>query len=216
MFWPRLRSLLALPSYAVVAHRSPPMFAKLNAAQREAVLTLQGPLLVLAGAGTGKTRVVTHRIAELIRRGTPAERILAVTFTRKAAGEMLERAEKLLPSKRNSSRARPQISTFHSLCVKVLRRHADKLGYPQRFVICDRSDQEAEARAALRQIRCPAQSLRPGDLLAIVSGWKNRSYDTGRAASIAETEFYRTMLTANLNFVQMESGFFKLAGQDHK
>ena len=164
------------------------MTTELNAAQREAVLTLQGPLLVLAGAGTGKTRVVTHRIAELIRRGTPANQILAVTFTRKAAGEMLERASKILPRKRKSSQPRPHISTFHSLCVKVLRRHIDKLGYPPKFSICDRGDQESEARSALRQIRCPDQSLRPSDLLAIVGGWKTRSYDPGRAASIAETD----------------------------
>src|SRR5262247_1212100 len=99
----------------------------LNAAQRDAVRTLKGPLLVLAGAGTGKTRVVTYRIAELIRHGTKPDRILAVTFTKKAAGEMQERAAALLPSPRRRTAslrskskddrpARPEISTFHSLC----------------------------------------------------------------------------------------------------
>jgi len=170
-----------------------PMANKLNPPQREAVLTLQGPLLVLAGAGTGKTRVVTHRIAELIRRGTAPERILAVTFTRKASGEMLERATQLLGTKgkRRSgpqSKSRPLISTFHSLCVKILRRHISQLGYPGRFTICDRGDQEAEARSALREIRCPNESLRPGDMLAIVGGWKTRSIDPRRAASLAETD----------------------------
>ncbi len=164
------------------------MSDKLNPPQREAVRTLSGPLLVLAGAGTGKTRVVTHRIAELIRQGTSPERILAVTFTRKAAGEMLERASALLRTKGRKQKLRPQISTFHSQCVKILRRHIDKLGYPARFTICDRGDQESEARGALREIRCPNESLRPGDLLAIISGWKSRSVEPAQAASVAETD----------------------------
>ncbi len=163
------------------------MSEKLNSPQLEAVRTLRGPLLVLAGAGTGKTRVVTYRIAELIRTGTRPERILAVTFTRKAAGEMLERAGKLLSGKKKQQ-SRPLISTFHSLCVRVLRRHIEKLGYPKPFTICDRGDQEGEARAALREIRCPDQSLRPGDLLAIVSQWKNKCYEPSRAASVADSD----------------------------
>src|SRR3954464_12047294 len=141
----------------------------LNPGQRSAVETLRGPLLVLAGAGTGKTRVVTHRIANLIRHGTRPERILAVTFTRKAAGEMQERATALLLSARGrkkSATPKPQISTFHALCVQILRRHIAQLGYPPKFGICDRGDQESLARAALREIRCPEESLRPGDLLA--------------------------------------------------
>lgn len=168
--------------------------AGLNPAQRDAVHTLSGPMLVLAGAGTGKTRVVTTRIAELIRRGTPAERILAVTFTRKAAGEMQQRALALLSRgkgkkpKSQQKLARPQISTFHSLCVKILRRHIQQLGYPERFTICDRGDQESIARAALREIRVPDETLRPGDLLAIISNWKNQSIEPTPAASLAETD----------------------------
>jgi DNA helicase-2/ATP-dependent DNA helicase PcrA len=166
-----------------------------------AVDTLSGPLLVLAGAGTGKTRVVTHRIANLIRHGTRAERILAVTFTRKAAGEMQERAMALLNSGANSRgstnrrsgakkapKEKPQISTFHALCVQILRRHITRLGYPERFGICDRGDQESLARAALREIRVPEDSLRPGDLLAIVSNWKNRSLRPKQAASVAASD----------------------------
>ncbi len=164
------------------------MSDRLNPPQLEAVHTLRGPLLVLAGAGTGKTRVVTYRIAELIRHGTRPERILAVTFTRKAAGEMLERASKLLGGKSQKGRPRPLISTFHSLCVQVLRRNIVRLGYPQRFTICDRGDQEAEARAALREIRCPDETLRPGDMLAIVSRWKAKSFEPARAASMAESD----------------------------
>src|SRR5687768_7152047 len=104
----------------------------LNDAQREAVHTLAGPLLVLAGAGTGKTRVVTFRIANLIRHGTKPEQILAVTFTNKAAGEMQERAAALLGKKPPT---KPEISTFHSLCVRILRRNIERLGYPKQFTI---------------------------------------------------------------------------------
>ncbi len=164
------------------------MSDRLNPPQRAAVQTRQGPLLVLAGAGTGKTRVVTFRIAELIRRGTAPERILAVTFTRKAAGEMQERLSKLLGARGRRAQPRPQISTFHALCVKILRRHIQRLGYPERFAICDRGDQEGEARAALREIRCPSESLQPAELLLLIGGWKNRAAQPARAASLAATD----------------------------
>ncbi len=117
--------------------------ANLNPAQREAASTLSGPLLVLAGAGTGKTRVITHRIVELIRNKVPPDKILSVTFTNKAAREMLQRTKVLLSGK---LKAKPVISTFHSLCVKILREEIEVLGYPSRFTILDRGDQESAAR----------------------------------------------------------------------
>ena len=157
----------------------------LNPAQREAVYTLAGPLLVLAGAGTGKTRVVTHRIAELIRRGTPAERILAVTFTNKAAREMQQRAAELLGKR---SPQKPEISTFHSLCVRVLRRQIQHLGYPQQFTICDRHDQESIARSVLREISVPNESLRPSDLLYFIGRWKTAAVDPQQASGLAQTD----------------------------
>ncbi len=146
----------------------------LNPAQKKAVATLSGPLLVLAGAGTGKTRVITHRIAALIKSGIRPNRILAVTFTNKAAREMKERALALLGKRRGRGEP-PEISTFHSLCVRVLRRHATLLGYPQEFCIYDRGDQESVARGALRDIRVGHQKLKPGDLLSYISGWKQTS-----------------------------------------
>lgn len=157
----------------------------LNDAQREAVHTLSGPLLVLAGAGTGKTRVVTFRIANLIRHGTKPEQILAVTFTNKAAGEMQQRAEALLGKKMP---AKPEISTFHSLCVRVLRRHIDRLGYPKQFTIYDRGDQEAAARTALREIHVPGEVLRPGDLINQISFWKTCCIRPDGAQQVAQTD----------------------------
>ena len=157
----------------------------LNPAQLEAVMTPSGPLLVLAGAGTGKTRVVTFRIAELIRRGTRPERILGVTFTNKAADEMRERVVSRLGK---SLKAKPEISTFHSLCVRILRRNARLLGYPTSFAIYDRGDQESVARSVLREIRVSDSLLRPADLLQMIGRWKNASLGPEQAASVAQTD----------------------------
>jgi len=157
----------------------------LNPSQREAVKTLSGPLLVLAGAGSGKTRVVTFRIAELIRHGIRPSRILAVTFTNKAAGEMQERAAQLLGKRLPE---KPEISTFHSLCVRILRRHIKHLGYPAQFAIYDRGDQESVARQALRDIRVPETTLRPGDLLGFIGRWKNASIRPEEAATLAQSD----------------------------
>ncbi len=155
----------------------------LNPAQLKAVRTLSGPVLVLAGAGSGKTRVVTYRIRELIQNGTAADRILAVTFTNKAAREMRTRTAELLKTKRGA--AKPEVSTLHSLCVRILRRHADRLGYPKQFSICDQGDQESFARAALRNVRVEQQKLKPGDFLSLVGGWKSRGLDSEAALAAA-------------------------------
>jgi DNA helicase II / ATP-dependent DNA helicase PcrA len=176
---------------------------KLNTAQIDAVRTLNGPLLVLAGAGTGKTRVVTYRIANLIRNGTKPERILAVTFTKKAAAEMQQRASALLKGKgpavtgratgvgrgkKKDAPPRPEISTFHSLCVRILRRHIKQLGYPEKFVICDRGEQESQARAALRELRAQNTALAPGDLLGFIGRWKTAAVRPDTAISAADSE----------------------------
>jgi DNA helicase-2/ATP-dependent DNA helicase PcrA len=152
----------------------PKLLAGLNSAQRDAVLAPPGPLLVLAGAGTGKTRVVISRIAHLVRQGTAPSRILAVTFTNKAAREMLSRAGTLL-GRRKTPDAKPEISTIHSLCVRILRRHATLLGYPERFTIVDRGEQEATARGVLKHLKVPDAELGPADLLDRISRWKSRA-----------------------------------------
>ena len=114
------------------------LLQKLNPPQKEAVLHGEGPLLILAGAGSGKTRVIVHRIAYLIReRGVPPWQILAVTFTNKAAGEMRERVERLL-----EGGELPLIATFHSACARILRRDIRHLGYEGNFAIYDDKDAE--------------------------------------------------------------------------
>ena len=161
------------------------MLAGLNDAQRDAVKTNSGPLLVLAGAGTGKTRVVTFRIARLIALGTAADRILAVTFTNKAAAEMVERVTELLGRKSDKV---PEISTFHSLCVRILRRHITKIGYPAKFAIYDRSDQESIAARVLREINVPTAQMKPSELLFHISHWKMHGIRPERATSHAGTD----------------------------
>ncbi|MDP7304647.1 MAG: UvrD-helicase domain-containing protein, partial [Pirellulaceae bacterium] len=157
----------------------------LNSEQRSAVNTLSGPLLVLAGAGTGKTRVVTVRIAKLIRSGVEPDRILAVTFTNKAAAEMKERVGAQLGKRLETM---PAVSTFHSHCVRVLRRHIRKLGYPDQFAIYDRGDQESLARGVLREIRVSGEMLKPSDLLFHIGNWKTKCIRPHDAEAIAETD----------------------------
>lgn len=162
----------------------------LNPAQQEAVDTLAGPLLVLAGAGTGKTRVVTFRVANLIRHGTRPDRILAVTFTNKASLEMQERIAHQLKLPKRVPRGkpappRPQIGTFHSHCVQILKRHAQVLDYPEKFSIYDRSDSESVARTVLREIRVHENVLSPADFLNIISRWKNAGVRPEQADSAA-------------------------------
>ncbi len=161
--------------------------SKLNAAQRDAVTTLSGPLLVLAGAGTGKTRVITFRIANLIQHGIDPERILSVTFTNKAAKEMQERALALLagPGGRKPKR-KPWISTFHSFCVRVLRQDIEALDYPKSFTIYDRGDQESAARRALRDLRVGEKQMRPGDLVNRISQWKSQGVLAAEASEFVE------------------------------
>src|SRR4030042_5837507 len=121
----------------------------LNPVQQVAVLETEGPLLVFAGAGSGKTRVLTYRIAYLIReKGVAPWNILAVTFTNKAADEMRERVEGVL----GGSAKGMWISTFHSACVRILRRHAEPLGFKRNFVIYDDQDQERHLKAVMKDL----------------------------------------------------------------
>jgi DNA helicase II / ATP-dependent DNA helicase PcrA len=158
----------------------------LNPQQRLAVETLKGPVLILAGAGTGKTRVITFRIAHMVARGVLPGHILAVTFTNKAAREMLERVQELVPAIRKSSRkdsadtkeSRPTISTFHSLCVKVLRQYIDRLGYKRNFVIYDEADQLGTIKRILSRVSDQNDKIDAAEVLSLLSRFRNRSDGT--------------------------------------
>src|SRR4051795_146564 len=144
---------------------------KLNPAQREAALHLEGPLLILAGAGSGKTRVITYRIAYLIGNGhAEPDNVLAVTFTNKAAGEMRERVEALIGDEAKGV----WLSTFHALCARLLRREAPKIGLTRDFVIYDSSDQVSVVKQALKELNIAAELVPPRMALSRISHAKNR------------------------------------------
>jgi DNA helicase-2/ATP-dependent DNA helicase PcrA len=154
--------------------------SKLNPQQREAVETVNGPLLILAGAGSGKTRVITHRIAHLIEdHGVAPDSILAVTFTNKAAAEMGERVNRLIG---HVSVAQPRISTFHSFCVRLLRRDIEALrignqGLTKDFAIYDEADQQSLVKAAIRRLGIDDKQLTPRSVLGRISWAKNHMLD---------------------------------------
>ncbi len=152
----------------------------MNPQQQEGIQSVDGPVLLLAGAGSGKTRVITHRIAYLIQeRGVPADSILAVTFTNKAAKEMAERVDKILG---HTSLAKPMLATFHSFCVRVLRRDIEALrvggvGLTRTFAIYDETDQQALVKQALKRLAIDDKSLKPRVALGRISWAKNHMID---------------------------------------
>ena len=156
------------------------LIAKLNPEQRAAVEATEGPLLILAGAGSGKTRVITSRIAWLIEeKGVAPDSILAVTFTNKAASEMAERVNKLLG---HTSLAKPLIATFHSLCVRMLRRDIEALkvkgaGLTRSFAIYDENDQAAIVKQIMRRMGLDIKQLTPRTVLGRISWAKNHMVD---------------------------------------
>jgi DNA helicase-2/ATP-dependent DNA helicase PcrA len=180
----------------------------LNPAQKEAVTTTEGPLLVLAGAGSGKTRVITHRIIHLIESGVAPEHILAVTFTNKAAKEMRERVEKLIDTYAPAARAlrerMPTISTFHALGVRMLRAHHEAVGLRKSFTIYDRSDSNRAIKKALEKAGYDPKEFEPRKILSMISRAKGdaltrlefsdaaRSYPEEVAAQV--WEHYETIL----------------------
>ncbi len=147
----------------------------LNPQQREAAKTLRGPVLILAGAGTGKTSMLTHRVAHMVATGIAPQNILAVTFTNKAAREMKQRVAKLLPPRRSKEEGWPTICTFHSLCMRILRRHIEQLGYKRNFVIYDESEQLGVVRKILSAITGPDTKVDPREVQSLLSRIKNGS-----------------------------------------
>src|SRR4051812_30915673 len=178
---------------ALFEHRDHPLLEGLNEPQRAAVIHQGSPLLVVAGAGSGKTRVLTRRIAWLIteRRAHPGS-ILAITFTNKAASEMKERVEALV-----GRRARIMwVSTFHSACVRILRKEIDKLGYKSGFSIYDAADSKRLMTLVLRDLDLDPRRYQPGALLHWVSSHKNDLRDAEDATKDAHNRLEETYAAA--------------------
>jgi DNA helicase-2/ATP-dependent DNA helicase PcrA len=161
-------------------HTLSKLLENMNPQQQDGIRSVDGPVLLLAGAGSGKTRVITHRIAYLIQeRGVSADAILAVTFTNKAAKEMAERVEKILG---HSTLAQPTMATFHSFCVRVLRRDIEALrtngvGLTRTFAIYDETDQQAVVKQALKRLGLDDKQLKPRVVLGRISWAKNHMID---------------------------------------
>ena len=163
------------------------LLKELNPEQRTAAETTEGPVLILAGAGTGKTRAITFRMAHLIASGVPAEAILAVTFTNKAAEEMRNRVSDLL-LRAGVPPAQPWLSTFHSLCARLLRREAANAGLPRDFAIYDDDDQVATVKLVMANLEIEDDTLTPRNVLSRISHAKNHGQTAEKMRSDAIDE----------------------------
>jgi DNA helicase-2/ATP-dependent DNA helicase PcrA len=163
----------------------------LNEPQKQAVLKTEGPLLVLAGAGSGKTRVITHRIVQLIQNGVAPHNILAVTFTNKAAAEMRERVYKLIEKFPNTAfshlDSRPTLTTFHALGVRILREHHETLNLRRHFIIYDRSDSVRAIKKALATAGYDAKQFEPRKVLSMIS--------KAKGDALSRTQYQETAAT---------------------
>src|SRR3989344_263014 len=139
--------------------------SSLNNKQIEGVKTLEGPVLILAGPGSGKTRCLTYRVAYMVSCGITPQNILAITFTNKSANEIKERVQNLL----NSEKIHPQIGTFHSTCLKILRREINTIGYGRNFVIFDTDDQVSLIRRVMNSLEIDTKKFNPKAILASIS-----------------------------------------------
>ena len=160
----------------------------LNEEQQRAVTSIEGPLLIQAGAGSGKTKTLTHRIAYIIatRKATPYN-ILAVTFTNKAAKEMRERIADLLGEKADNRGFMPFMGTFHSICVRLLRQDGEHIGVPSNFVIFVESDRQSAIKQVIRQLQLDDKSFTPRALASLISSAKNDMIGPGEFSSLADS-----------------------------
>lgn len=161
----------------------------LNPRQKEAVETTDGPLLILAGPGSGKTKVLTHRLSYLIKKGVPPQNILAVTFTNKAAGEMKTRIEKLI----GHISYLPFIGTFHAFCLKILRKEIDKLGFKKNFVIYDEDDQLSLIKGVIKKLEINQEQFPAKRVLNTISSLKNEVIDWKTYRDQAQEYFEKTI-----------------------
>ncbi len=170
----------------------------LNPVQKQAVTFGLGPMLILAGAGSGKTKVLTHRVAHLIQeQGVLPENILAVTFTNKAAGEMRGRIERLLQSPKTDATVHlPWLGTFHAICVRILRREAVQLGFSASFTIYDSLDQKHLMKATLEEMGLDLKQFQPQTVLYYISGAKNELMWPVQYVQFAEGYFQETVARA--------------------
>ena len=179
----------------------------LTDAQREAVTHVDGPLLIVAGAGSGKTRVITRRVAYLIGLGIPASSILAITFTNKAAGEMKSRVGVLLGRQlRDFGRLDqpwPTICTFHSLCLRVLRHYAPQIGLPANFTVYDAADQTKLVKEALKTLEISSTNFSPSTVHASISNAKNKLITAEAFAQSAGDFYQRTVARVFTKYQQL-------------
>jgi len=173
-------------------------FDSLNKAQREAVGALDGPVLILAGAGTGKTRTVTCRVAHMLEKRIPADEILSVTFTNKAASEMRERIGGMVSKKAADAMT---VCTFHSLCVRILRGGIDRLGYKKNFSICSHSDQTGIMKQLLVRQGGRDEKVKPDAVLGEISKAKNQGVDP---ADI-EDDFFASLAVSYQNELRAQN-----------
>ncbi len=159
------------------------IYDSLNPNQRQAVFTTEGPLLLLAGAGSGKTRVLTHRIAYLIdEKGVNPYNILAITFTNKAAGEMRERVDRIIGG---TDAVQVWVSTFHSMCVRILRRYIDRIGYDTNFTIYDTDDAKTVVKGVMKRLNIDAKQIPERAALKVISDCKNQFISPQEYAEMA-------------------------------
>ncbi|MCL2498608.1 MAG: UvrD-helicase domain-containing protein, partial [Symbiobacteriaceae bacterium] len=175
------------------------MEASLNPQQQEAVEYCHGPVLILAGAGSGKTRVLIHRIAWLLHQGIAPERILAITFTNKAAAEMRYRATEMVGARAG----RLWVFTFHATCVRILRRHIDLLGYKSSFSIIDAGDAERTTRGIIRNLGLDDKIYTPGAVYAIIDRAKNSMQTPEELASAAIDHYSRNVARIYQEYQQL-------------
>lgn len=165
------------------------ILSQLNPEQRSAAARHTGPVLVLAGAGTGKTRVITFRIASMLASGIAPESILGLTFTNKAAREMRERLAQLAGEE---VAKRVTLGTFHSFCIRILRKHIARLGFQTGFTVADESDQQGIFKQALGECGCAYDGFPSSKVFAMIGSWKNRLYTPEMAVKSAASSFEAT------------------------
>lgn len=187
------------------------IFHGLNPEQKLAVETTQGPLLVLAGAGSGKTRVIAHRIAHIVQRGTPPDRILAVTFTNKAAGEMRERIQALLGSVDRTG-SMPFIGTFHALGIHILRTHGSRIGLSDRFSIADQEDSLKLIKEIMTERQLDPDLYDPARFRAIISQLKNEMTPASRLGEAGFSSPYEEQVAGV--YMQYEAALHKMQNCD--